>query len=106
MGHVVNSSSGFNTFAEKNVSSFCTAKATHIFFSKKFQHICVSLNVNFNESLSNDVISFEQLGPEFYQYLQSKQVNSGTDTIRPTSSTRFKGKDRQIQLSSHKMNRW
>ena len=22
-------------FAEKNVSSFCTAKATHIFFSKK-----------------------------------------------------------------------
>ena len=52
-------------FAEKNVSSFCTAKATHIFFSKKFQHICISLNVNFNESLTNDVVSFEQLGPEF-----------------------------------------
>ena len=34
------------------------------FFSKKFQHICVSLNVNFNESLTNDVVSFEQLGPE------------------------------------------
>ena len=50
-------------FAEKNVSSFCTAKATHIFFSKKFQHICVSLDVNFNESLTNDVVSFEQLGP-------------------------------------------
>ena len=33
------------------------------FFSKKFQHICVSLNVNFNESLTNDVVSFEQLGP-------------------------------------------
>ena len=40
------------------------AKATHIFFSKKFQHICVSLYVNFNESLTNDVVSFEQLGPE------------------------------------------
>ena len=50
-------------FAEKNVSSFCTAKATHIFFSKKFQHICVSLDVNFNESLTNDIVSFEQLGP-------------------------------------------
>ena len=50
-------------FAEKNVSSFCNAKATHIFFNKKFQHICVSLDVNFNESLTNDVISFEQLGP-------------------------------------------
>ena len=33
------------------------------FFSKKFQHICVSLDVNFNKSLTNDVVSFEQLGP-------------------------------------------
>ena len=45
--------------------SFCTAKATHIFFCKKFQHICVSLDVNFNESLTNDVVSFEQLGPGY-----------------------------------------
>ena len=45
------------------MSSFCTAKATHIFFSKKFQHICVSLELNFNESLTNDFVSFEQLGP-------------------------------------------
>ena len=46
------------------MSSFCTAKTTHIFFlSKKFQHICVSLDVNFNESLTNDIVSFEQLGP-------------------------------------------
>ena len=34
------------------------------FFSKKFQHICVSLDVNFNESLTNDIVSFELLGPE------------------------------------------
>ena len=33
------------------------------FFSKRFQHICVSLDVNFNESLTNDIVSFEQLGP-------------------------------------------
>ena len=44
----------------------CIAKATHIFFSKPFQHICVSLDVNFNESLTNDVVNFEQLGPAFY----------------------------------------
>ena len=44
-----------------NASSF-TAKATQIFFSKKFQHICVSLDVNFNESLTNDIVMFEQLG--------------------------------------------
>ena len=36
------------------------------FFSKKFQHICVTLDVNFNESLTNDVFSFEQLGPDVY----------------------------------------
>ena len=45
------------------MSSFCNAKATHSFSAKKFQHICVSLNVNFNESLTNDVVSFEQPGP-------------------------------------------
>ena len=36
------------------------------FFSKKYQHICVSLDVNFNESLTNNVVSFEQLGPGKY----------------------------------------
>ena len=34
------------------------------FFSKKFQHICVSLDVNFNELLTNNIVSFEQLGPD------------------------------------------
>ena len=34
------------------------------FFSKKFQQIRVSLDVNFNESLTNDIVSFEQLGPD------------------------------------------
>ena len=33
------------------------------FFSKKFKHIYVSLDVNFNKSLTNDV-SFEQVGPD------------------------------------------
>ena len=47
-------------FAEK----MC-AKATHIFSANNFSNICVSLDVNFNESLTNDVVSFEQLGPGF-----------------------------------------
>ena len=33
------------------------------FFSKKFQHICLLLDVNFKESLTNDIVSFEQLSP-------------------------------------------
>ena len=53
------------------------ALATHIFFSKIFQHICVSLDLIFNDSLTNDIVSFEQLGPEqhleafVYHYNQS-----------------------------------
>ena len=39
------------------------------FFSKKFQHICVSLDVNFNELLTNDIVSFEQLGPGLIQLI-------------------------------------
>ena len=42
------------------MSSFCSY--SH-FFSKKFQHICVSLNVNFNKLLTDSIVSFEQLGP-------------------------------------------
>ena len=42
------------------------SKLLTFFFSKNFQHICVSLDLNFNESLTNDVVSFEQLGPAFF----------------------------------------
>ena len=49
-------------FAEKMSVAYC--KSYSHFFSKKFQHICVSLDVNFNESLTNDVVCFEQLGPD------------------------------------------
>ena len=60
------------------MSSFCTAKATHIFFSKKIQHICVSLHINFNESLTNDIVSFEQLGPDnSHISAQNIQVDCG-----------------------------
>ena len=48
----------------------CECKSYSHFFSKKFQHICVSLDVNFNESLTNDVVSFEQLGPEMYNTIR------------------------------------
>ena len=46
------------------------------FFSKKFQNICVSLNVNFNESLTYDDVSFEQLGPDYL--IQIVDINSHT----------------------------
>ena len=49
---------------------FSIAKATHIFSAKisAYLRICVLLDVNFNESLTNDIVSFEQLGPEFFTW--------------------------------------
>ena len=48
------------------------------FFSKKFQHICVSLDANFNESLTNDVVSFEQLGPDLWILPSETRPSKGT----------------------------
>ena len=49
-------------FAEKMWVAFALQKLL-TFFQQKFQHICVSLDLNFNESLTYDIVSFEQLGP-------------------------------------------
>ena len=70
-------------FAEKIVSS---CKSYSHFFSKKFQFICISLDVNFNESLTNDIVSFEQLGPDIYFVKTSCVSCVVTETIfRDTS---------------------
>ena len=48
-------------FVEKS-----SAKASHIFFNKKYWHIWDINFWNFHETLTNDVVSFEQPGPEMY----------------------------------------
>ena len=71
------------------MSSFCTAKATHIFSAKNF---CISLDVNFNESLTNDIVSFEQLGQDhitivaMYLSYTSKLNRAGTWHLYNVSS--------------------
>ena len=69
-------------FAEKMWVAFAVqCKSYSHFFRKKIQHIWVSLDVNFNESLTNDVVSFEQLGPGLYQSWKTdycKTVDTGT----------------------------
>ena len=59
------------------------------FFSKKFRHICVSLDVNFNESLTNDVVSFEQLGPDIDIFNSHFQISKtvGLSKISKTVDT-------------------
>ena len=56
---------------------FC--KSYSHFFSKKFQHICVSLDLNFNKSLTNDIVSFEQLGPELYEQTSFEKLTPAAD---------------------------
>ena len=51
-------------FAEKMWVAFALQKLL-TFFQQKFQHICVSLDVNFNDTLTNDIVSFQQLGPDY-----------------------------------------
>ena len=45
--------------------AFANAKATHIFFSKNISIYAIFNDQNFNSTLTNDIVSFEQLGPEF-----------------------------------------
>ena len=45
-------------FCCKNVSSFCDAKATHNFFSKKYQCICNISERNLNVTLADNFVKF------------------------------------------------
>ena len=54
----------------KNESSFCTAKASQCkrfsyFCNKKYWRISDISIWKVNEMLTNDIVSFEQLGPDF-----------------------------------------
>ena len=63
-------------FAEKMWVAFALQKLLTFFSAKKFQHICVSLDVNFNESLTNDIVSFEQLGHDIF-HISAQYTNYG-----------------------------
>ena len=43
--------------------AFANAKATHIFFSKNISIYAIFNDQNCNDTLSNDIVRFEQLGP-------------------------------------------
>ena len=46
--------------------AFAKAKATHIFFSKNISIYAIFNDQSFNDTLTNDIVSFEQLGPVLY----------------------------------------
>ena len=50
-------------FAEKMWEAFALQKLLTFFQQKISTYLCIN-QWNFNESLTNDVVSFEQLGPD------------------------------------------
>ena len=46
--------------------TFANAKATHIFFSKNISIYAIFNDQSFNDMLTNNIVSFEQLGPGIY----------------------------------------
>ena len=51
-------------FLLKNVSSFC--KCTQMFSAKNISVYAIFNDQSFNDSLTNDIVSIEQLGPVFF----------------------------------------
>ena len=43
--------------------AFANAKATYIFFSKNISVYAILNDQSFNDTLTKDIVSFEQLGP-------------------------------------------
>ena len=57
--------------------AFAVQKLLTFFQQKISAYICVSLDVNFNESLTNDVVRFEQLGPDLDQAVKMWRLIHG-----------------------------
>ena len=47
------------------MSSFCKCKSYSHFFSKNISIYAIFNDQSFNDTLTNDIISFEQLGPGY-----------------------------------------
>ena len=65
-----------HVFLLKNVSSFCYS---HI-FSKNISVYPIFNDQSFNDTLTNDIVSFEQLGPDFYNH--KEQCGCWGDIVR------------------------
>ena len=60
-------------------------KATHIFFSKNISLYAIFNDQSFNDLLTNDIVSFEQLGPG----RQRVWVHNCFPVDQPSSKKRF-----------------
>ena len=58
----------------KNVSSFCKCKSCSHFFSKYISIYAIFNDQSFYDTLTNDIVNFEQLGPAEV-YMSQRYVN-------------------------------
>ena len=49
-------------------------KATHIYFSKNIRVYAIFNDQGFNDTLANNILSFEQLGPDFFLVTSPKHM--------------------------------
>ena len=67
---LVSTISNAQVFLLKNVSSFCKCKSYSHFFSKNISIYVIFNDQTFNDTLTNDIVSFEQLGPGFQDFVK------------------------------------
>ena len=68
---LVSSISNSQVFLLKNVSSFCKCKSYSHFFSKNISVYAIFNEQSFNYTFTNNIISFEQRGPDIQHFLLS-----------------------------------
>ena len=61
--------SNSQVFLLENVSSICKCKSYSHFFSKNISVYAIFNDQSFNDTLTNDIVSFEQLGLDCYKTL-------------------------------------
>ena len=89
---LVSTISNSQVFVLKMWVAFANAKATHIFFSKNISVFTIFNDQSFNDTLTNDIVSFEQLGPWCQTWMQDKQIlkrmtTKSNDTLRKTENS-------------------
>ena len=84
---LVSTVSKSHVFLLKNVSSFCKCKSYSHFFSKNISTYAIFNDQSFNDTLTNDIVSFEQLGPGFVARVLAKNGVLTTIEIKEKCGT-------------------
>ena len=85
---LVSTISNVQVFLLKNVSSFCKS---HFFSAKRVAYNVYAIfnDQRFNDTLTNDIVSFEQLGPDIFFISSQKHTHVLWIFIRSASKRCF-----------------